>query len=137
MSLMSLTTTVVAPRRVTSARCSPGVGVDVHDSGTAGTEAVVPGDGLGNAPADGCAPPVAEAAVDGEVDGEGCEAVEVEPQATRAVSATRADPRSRFFKRPRIVREAPGRSISAVEESVPATPESRPISSLLPQRRSE
>jgi hypothetical protein len=63
------------------------VGVDVHDSGTAGTEAVVPGDGLGKEPAapEAGADGLAVAAVD--ADGER-EALELPPHATSRVSAT-------------------------------------------------
>jgi hypothetical protein len=63
------------------------VGVEVHDRGTAGTEAVVPGDGLGKDPAapDAGADGLAVGAV--EADGE-CEALELPPHATSRVSAT-------------------------------------------------
>src|SRR5438874_13720031 len=100
---MSLTTTFALPRRVTSASFSPALGVDAQLSFTAATEATTPGDGLGKAaPAVASAVGLADAV--GELDEVECDdPLELEPHATRTVSATMAAAGWRLLKRPRIL----------------------------------
>src|SRR5436305_13443554 len=100
---MSLTTTFALPRRVTSASFSPALGVDAQLSFTAATEAMTPGDGLGKA-----APAVASAGglADGvgELDELECDhPLELDPHATRTVSAARDAAGRRLLKRPRLL----------------------------------